>query len=169
MSDAAPEQTNKTKTRIRVVNFAKLAMAIGALATAITGYVEVRRNQDNLLQAVSDKVNAMALKMAYLEGRIDGLNPKDAAKEASLKVQPAPAVPHHFTVNPKIDEDGVPDKLAAVMSPDLLPPPEPEVQKADAQVYRQMPRNFQALQEAIDSKVATIDLKAAALDSGGNL
>jgi len=137
-----------TEKKIRVtINMAavlKLAAAITALAAAINGYVQIRKDQNNMLEVISDKVDAIVLKVAYLEGRVDGLTPKEAAKEAERRIQVLPApIPA--------------DTHAAVAVP--LPTSEDpsEIVKVDNKLYRQMPRSFDALQAVVEQKIVRLD------------
>ena len=52
-------------------SYLKLAAAIGALATAVNGYVELQRNQEALLETMSTQLNALTAKVSYLEGRLE--------------------------------------------------------------------------------------------------
>lgn len=52
-------------------SYLKIAAAIGALATAVNGYVELQQNQEALLQTMATKLNALTTKVAYLEGRLE--------------------------------------------------------------------------------------------------
>lgn len=68
-----PRKKSKASSHVKEHggSYLKLAAAIGALATAVNGYVELQRNQEALLQAMSTKLNALTAKVAYLEGRLE--------------------------------------------------------------------------------------------------
>ena len=158
----------RAKNKVHVVNFAKLASAIAALAAALTGYMEVRKTQANMLEVVSDKVDAIVLKVAYLEGRIEGLAPRAAAEEAKRKVLSLPV--------PGFDSDGIPIKVVTPppsMGSGHLPDAAAATAVTDHRLYRQMPRNLQALQAVVNRKVDELefDKLQAAADSpdGDNL
>jgi hypothetical protein len=128
------------RTKVKVVNFAKLAGAIVALTTAVTGYVQVRRDQNTMLEAIATKVNDLTLKVAYLEGRLDGLSHQDAADLAQSKAAAPQASP-------------LPEVKPAE------PPPPAGVEEAakpldtgefDKRLYRPMPKDFQQLQAQVD-------------------
>lgn len=145
------QEVKKEKTKVRVINLTKLVVALGALTAAINAYVQVRKDQNNLLEVMSDKVDAIVLKVAYLEGRIEGLSPKDAATEATKRVQPAPAPA----------PAGLPLKVT-VAAPPEPPPPMPTEEptamtKHDTVLYRQMPRSFDAVQMVVQQKLDKID------------
>jgi hypothetical protein len=59
-------------------NYLKLAAAIGALATAVNGYVDLQKNQEVLLQTLATRLNSLSAKVAYLEGRIGVDTPGEA-------------------------------------------------------------------------------------------
>jgi hypothetical protein len=74
--------------------YVKLTAAIGALTVAINGYATLQ--EDNLtlakqnrvlFQAVATKVNGMAEKLAYIEGRMEGLKPGEAVEAAEEKIR----------------------------------------------------------------------------------
>lgn len=142
-------EDQKSTAKVKVINFAKLAVAIGALSAAINGYIQVRKDQNNLLEVMSDKVDAIVLKVAYLEGRMEGLNPRAAADEAKRLVLPPPPVVRPDPL-PASDGDGIPESA---------PPADQRGRTirvragADRQLYQQMPRTFDALQAVVNQKV----------------
>lgn len=151
----------KVRVTINAASLLKIAAAISALAAAINGYVQIRQDQNNMLQVISDKVEAIVLKVAYLEGRVDGLSPKEARKEAERRVTeasaPAVTVAVPFTVTPP-----TPGRLPSV--PPEVPPAaaEPEMVKTDKALFRQMPRDLDAVQMLVEQKIMEIEKPAAA-------
>jgi len=133
-----PSDRPAGKTKVRIVNFTKLAIAIGALAAAVNGYVQVRKDQNNFLETVSDKLNAITMKVAYLEGRVDGLSARDARHAAERRVLAA--------------ADPVPP--TAVSSHTVIA--SPEVKAEDAVAYQKMPNNFAALQTIVEQKLSSL-------------
>jgi len=43
---------------------------VGALATAINGYVDLQKNQEALLQTIAVRINSLTAKVSYLEGQL---------------------------------------------------------------------------------------------------
>jgi hypothetical protein len=82
--------------------YLKLAAAIGALAAAINGYVELQGNQEALLTVLADRINLLSEKVSYIEGRLDikhdkfhGVLPK-SSESSEEAARPYRAVPGNF-------------------------------------------------------------------------
>jgi len=74
--------------------YMRLVAALGTLTAAINGYAELKErsvelSEQNALsfKALSSKVNKMAEKMAYLQGRLEGLNSERAEEAVELKIR----------------------------------------------------------------------------------
>lgn len=169
------EKKEKTKRTVkRVWDGSKLVMAIGALTAAVNGYMElskksVQLSEQNalLFKALSTKVNGMAEKMAYIEGRIDGLDRSEAEKAVKEKIIERPVrAPASFGTGGGSDESmegalGVmhdEPEVAAATAPEPVPekpkamdkPPKQEQQVDQRQevqykAYEQLPNDLEAL------------------------
>ena len=74
--------------------YARLVAALGALTVAINGYAELSKQSAVLgdqnalaFQALATKVNSMAERMAYMQGRLDGLRHEEAEDAVELKLE----------------------------------------------------------------------------------
>jgi len=75
--------------------YTKLVAAIGALTAAINGYAELQGQNLNLakenrvlFQALATKMNGMAERLAYMEGRFDGMSSEEAAEAVEEIITP---------------------------------------------------------------------------------
>lgn len=109
LSKESDEGGVKKHVRKHGLGYAKLTASIGALTVALNAYsilekenVELAKKnleisqqtqviaQQNrvIFQAVSTKVNGMAERLAYVEGRLEGKKPKAAEKAIKERVKP---------------------------------------------------------------------------------
>jgi hypothetical protein len=155
------KKEQRKKTVKKVWDGSKLIMAIGALTAAIDGYADlskksVQLSEQNaaLYKALSGKVNDVAERLAFLEGRIDGLN-KEAAQRAvhrklwrKEKEEPVDS-DADGAVEVESDEpsEAAHDEPAAMGSPpppSVTAAPPPQVQ---IKAYEQLPDNLEALMQ----------------------
>lgn len=173
MTEAERKERNKKVVK-RVWDGSKLVMAIGALTAAINGYAElsqksVKLSEQNaaLYQALSSKVNSMAEKLAYLQGRVDGLNSAEASEAVKDKIKPLSAPepapepsPTGGGVEDMMDEmdegaNAEPDPFGPEAvedeSPAMAKPPPSRRPRHSFQVeaYQQLPENLKELQKQI--------------------
>ena len=116
------EKSVKTKRTVkRVWDGSKLVVAIVSLTAAINGYMElskksVQLSEQNalLFKALSTKVNGMAEKLAYMEGRMDGLTPKAAKEAVKEKIIERPVRAPASFEDGASDSDGIPETAAGI-------------------------------------------------------
>lgn len=170
------EKKERTKKNVkRVWDGSKLVMAIGALTAAVNGYMElskksVQLSEQNaaLYKALSSKVNGMAERLAYMEGRIDGLSSEEAEEAVKDKIGPRPArapASEEAMGGGGVLEDLMGDEpepeAAAATAPaseefddepvavlKAAPPPPPMMQQQQQyQAYEELPDNLEALMQ----------------------
>lgn len=135
------------------MGYAKLAAAVVALTAAVNGYADLQKEnltlakQNRVLfQAVASKVNGMAERLAYVEGRLEGLKPKEATEAMEEKITP-------FKPRPASDKPRM--KAKAMHEPiedDMEDAPEPVVEHQPIQTmkmnaYEQLPENLSELMQ----------------------
>lgn len=134
------EETKPTKTKRAVkvtVDAAKIVMAISALVAAYNGYRDLESKNALVLEALGSKLNALAEKVSYLEGRL----------EAKVET----AAPSHPTVRP-----GVIARLPEPTEPVDAPKAAEPSAAVTLQAYTDVPLNVQALQQL---QVEQLELK----------
>jgi hypothetical protein len=94
------EETKPTKTKRAVkVTFdaAKIVMAITTLVVAYNGYRDLENKNALVLEALGSKLNALAEKVSYLEGRLQALStaPTPGVHHLTLAKPPEPPPPEN--------------------------------------------------------------------------
>ena len=184
MTEAEKKERTK-KTVKRAWDGGKLILAITALTAAVNGYRDlsaksVQLSEQNALafKALSSKVNKMAERMAYMQGRLDGLNESEAEDAVELKIEKFDATeriedgvrdakrekearrsprPHTAVATDLGDEDGVPDDLVAEVAMMEDSPNQMQVQRhIEIDAFEQLPEDLEELidvQEQIQEQV----------------
>ncbi|MGW8178180.1 MAG: hypothetical protein ACWGQW_05340 [bacterium] len=158
------EKSERTKKNLkRAWDGSKLIMAIGALTAAVNGYTDlskksVQLSEQNaaLYKALSTKVNDMAERLAFLEGRIEGLNKKEAHRAARRKLWHKEEKPAGGGIGEEAAE--MMDESEGAVEVEAAAPPEPERAPASIEMappplkekikaYEQLPDNLEALMQ----------------------
>lgn len=74
----------KEHAKKNVANYTKVIAALATLTAAVNGYLNLAEQNELMLQALGSKLNSLAVKVAYMEGRLD-VAPYEARVIESMK------------------------------------------------------------------------------------